>query len=215
MPEKLIHRVWLDDLMPDEFARYGERWAELHPDWHVRDWMRSDELPRLRCQDLFDAAPRMVPNDWKRLQSDIVRLELLYQFGGIYADTDVEPLKPLDDLIDGVPAWAPWEAQGRWVGQFIMGCEAGHPFFRRLLDGLPAHVEANLGGPVALLSGPRYVTPVYRRRPDELHVFDQRYFTPYSFDELHRADAEFPEAYCIHRWSNRRSGRDSHGRRMK
>lgn len=209
-----IHRVWLDDPLPEEFARYGERWAGLHPDWKVYDWRDSAELPELRCQELYDRAPELVPADWKRLRSDIVRLELLYRYGGVYADCDFEPRKPLDDLVDGVGAWAAWEAQGRWVCQAIMGAPAGDPFFGRLLDGLPANVEQQLGGPTSLLSGPRYVTSVYRRHSDELAVFDQSLFYPYSFDELHRAGEDFPEAYAIHRWNNRRSGRDSSGREI-
>lgn len=209
----ILHRVWLDDPMPEEFERYGHLWAELHPEWEVRDWRSTAELPELRCRELFARAPDLVPDDHKRLRSDIVRLELLFRYGGVYADCDFEPVRPLDEL-RSERAWAAWEVQDRWVCQAIMGAEPAHPFFRRLLDGLPENVRRNLGSQTSALSGPRYVTSVYRDHPDELTVLDQKLFYPYRFDELQRAGERFPGAFAIHRWNNRRSGRDSHGRRL-
>jgi mannosyltransferase OCH1-like enzyme len=34
-----------------------------------------------------------------RKKTDILRFEILYQFGGLHKDTDFECLKPIDDLI--------------------------------------------------------------------------------------------------------------------
>lgn len=206
----ILHRVWLDDPLPEEFAAYGRRWAELHPQWEIREWRSTSDLPPLRCQEIFDIAPELVPRDHKRLRADIVRLELLHRFGGVYADCDFEPLRPLDEL-RSLAAWAAWEKQDEWVCQAIMGSEPRHPFFARLLDGLPQNLTTHLGGQTSDLSGPRYVTRVFRNHP-EITVLDEKLFYPYGVDELQRADEDFPDAFAVHRWHNRRSGRDGHGR---
>ena len=46
-------------------------------------------------------------------KSDLVRLMALYQYGGVYLDTDVECIKPIDNLIDKY--------------KFVVATEAGTP----------------------------------------------------------------------------------------
>jgi inositol phosphorylceramide mannosyltransferase catalytic subunit len=218
-----LWRIWLGDPMPGLFARFGDEWKRLHPSWDVVDLRDSQDVPPLRNQALFDEAPELLPNDWKRLQSDILRLELLEQHGGVYVDTDFEPIKPLDPLLEGVEAAAAWESQGRWVGQAFLASAPGHPFFTALVDALDAHARAHVGQATALMSGPRFVTKVYERQPWGVTIFDKAMFYPYLFSEIDtygdidaiEARRLWPNAYAVHHWSNRRRGRDSRGRPMK
>ena len=64
--------------------------------------------------------------------SDYVRLYALYNHGGIYMDTDVQVLKPLDAFLND-QAFSGFEAYDR-VPTGIMGAEKEHHFFKKLLD---------------------------------------------------------------------------------
>ena len=122
--------------MPEAFAEFADGWKRLHPDWDYRLWGDGD-LPPLRNQDLYDRAHEIAPGFEGQLCSDIVRYELLYQFGGVWIDTDFECLKPIDDLMRGVVCLAAWEIQDRVANNAIMGADHGHPLIGRLIRGLP------------------------------------------------------------------------------
>jgi len=64
--------------------------------------------------------------------ADLVRLEALWNFGGIYLDSDVELYKPLDDfLID-----RPWMAREDdfWIGNAVIGAPPQSPEILQLIN---------------------------------------------------------------------------------
>lgn len=195
---KVIHRIWLKNPMPPEVASFGMAWQELHPTWTVRTW-RDWDMPALRHQRWFDEASSPAQ------RADIVRLELLQRHGGVYVDTDFEPLKPLDDLLAGVSCFLASE-DGHWLANSIMGAVPGHPFIADLVDGIPASIVANHGAPPNRQTGPKYVTSRYgayvaRCPENSVVVFPPSMFYPYHFTEPERRFERFPEAYAVHHWS--------------
>lgn len=203
---KRLHRIWLDDDMPELFTEYGQQWRILHPDWDVTDWRHTEDLPKLINQDIFDHARDICPSDWKRFQADLLRLELLDQFGGVYADTDVQPLKPLDPLMDR-RAWIAHsphhDTQGRpLLTQCIMAAEPGHPFIRACIDTLPDAVERYRDRPLAQMIGPHHITRVWNQHPQEVTIYPTAYFFPQSNPERDRGlTPDLSEAYVWHRWN--------------
>lgn len=198
-----IHRIWLGGPMPNHLERYGQTWVEHHPDWSHVLWT-EDNLPPLRNQRLFDQAETIAPNNVGQLRSDIVRYEILYTFGGVYTDCDLECLRPIDGLLRGVDCFAGWERQAQWVGNTILGSVPDHPFFADLIVGLPANVRRRAGSRPNKLSGPQYLTRVYRRHAKSVTVFNENIFYPYGWDELDRQGEEFPGSYTAHHWQNQR-----------
>jgi len=72
--------------------------------------------------------------------SDYARFWILYHYGGVYFDTDVEVIKPIDDILargpfmgieDIYPKSDPYPLINPGVG---IGVEAGHPFYKKMLD---------------------------------------------------------------------------------
>jgi hypothetical protein len=55
-----------------------------------------------------------------------------------------------------------------------------------------------------VMSGPQYLTKLWRKDPQGLTVFPQRFFFPYQHDELERGNESFPDAYAVHHWANQR-----------
>lgn len=212
MIPRIIHRVWLDDPMPDEFASYGARWADLHPDWTLIDWRHDADLPPLINQPLYDQAETLCPRDWKRFRSDLVRLELLHLYGGVYADCDVEPLKPLDPLLDH-PAWIAWSPNRgpngeRVLTQAIMAAEPGNRWIMNCIYRAPEAVERHRGKPLAQVIGPWHVTRVWRDNTHAVTVLPERTFHPQSIRDRDRGrPVDLDGCYGWHRWCNTRDNR--------
>jgi mannosyltransferase OCH1-like enzyme len=168
-----------------------------------------ESLFPLHNQWLYDEAGEIAPDHVGQLRSDVLRYEILHRFGGIYVDADFECLKPIDDLLEGVECFAAWEIQDRWVNNAVMGCVPFHPFLERLIAGLTESAERNRGFKPNRISGPRYVTPIWRKHGEGVTIFPQRLFYPYGFSEIdkHRVGEEWPDAYAVHHWGNRRRER--------
>lgn len=193
--------------MPTHLEAYGETWKQHHPGWQFQLWT-EENLPELRNQRLFDQAEDIAPNNVGQFRSDIARYELLHEVGGCYVDADMECLKPIDALISGVECFAGWEVQNRWINNAIVGSVPGHPFLDDLIRGLPANVRRRMGSRPNRLSGPGYVTPVYRRHAKRVTVFRQEIFYPYGFADVgtDREHGSFPNSYAAHHWENSRTG---------
>jgi inositol phosphorylceramide mannosyltransferase catalytic subunit len=175
--------------MPEPFRRYGDTWRHHHPDWEMKLWT-DDELPPLSYPDSF-ARGR---NHSER--SDVLRYELLRQFGGIYVDTDLECLRPVDPLLKGVTAFAAHYRAGR-VGTSIMGSIPHHPVFERAVEGVRERVGR---GRYPASTGPALLTEILADFPD-VTIFGPETFYPYRWNERHRAHEAFPDAYAVHHWA--------------
>ena len=204
---RIIHRVWLDDPMPARFAEHGERWAELHPGWEVRDWMRTVDLPPLHNAQLFERA-RAYTSDWKRWQADVLRLELLAQFGGVYVDVDCRPLRCLGPLLEGVRCFAgysPNRGPGgrRLLTQAVLGSVPDHPFIRACISRMQGSVDRHRNQHIAQVTGPWHITRVYESDewPD-VTTFDEGVFYPVSIAARDRGEeVDTGEAYVTHGWN--------------
>ncbi len=206
MIPRTLHQFWDGPELPAEFAAFAEGWQRLHPEWRYRLWGGGD-LPPLRNQDLYDRAAELCPGYAGQFRSDIVRYELLYRFGGVWVDLDFECLKPIDELLgEDVRCFVAW-VTGDWINNAIMGATRQHRFIRRLIDGLPASVAAHPGAAPRVVSGPQYLTPLWRQEGEDVKAFPARYFYPYLWNELHRGRIRYPQAYAVHHWANRRRER--------
>lgn len=204
---RCFHFVWLGGDVPAEFQQYIDTWRQHHENWDIRLW---HEPPSVLCnQDLYDRASELAPGSEAQLRADILRYEILEEHGGVYVDCDFECQRSIEPLLDAVGCFAAWEETGVWVNNAIMGAVPDHPFISALIDGLEEQVERHAGPGVRpnVLSGPQYLTGVYKAHKDAVSVFPQHLFYPYSWNELDRKGEAFPEAYAIHHWNNKRSRR--------
>ncbi|MBN1364690.1 MAG: hypothetical protein JW976_07800 [Syntrophaceae bacterium] len=71
----------------------------LHPDWEFRLWTDDDNMLLVE-RDYPDFLSLYKSYDYPVLKADFARILYLHKFGGLYADLDLEPLKPLDALME-------------------------------------------------------------------------------------------------------------------
>lgn len=180
--------------MPLEFETYWTRFREMHPGWEFRTWDDSRALDWLRCPTEFDAA-----KTWAG-KSDILRYELLYRFGGIYVDTDVEPLKPFDDLVQDARAFIGWEDENL-LCPTVMGATPGDPAIKALLDALPQWFRRWLRAMPNRQTGPYFVTEILGGRTD-VRFLDRDAFYPVHWSRKRDLGGPYPpESYSVHHWN--------------
>lgn len=209
MIPRLLHRIWLNPPMPAEFVTYGRRWQELHPDWMLTEWdgWRDLKVPALLA-GLWDAAPE---RDGTRWRADLLRLGILYRLGGLYVDTDVEPLRPVDELLGGrgcVVALSANLGPGNRpvVSNAVIAAEPGHPFLRAAIRQMPESVNRYRGARTAYVTGPWHLQRVLESRawPD-VAVLPSSSFYPQSNAARDRGEApDLNAAYGWHRWATSR-----------
>lgn len=93
---KIIHYCWFGKgKMPKLAEKCMESWKKYCPDYKIVCWNEEnfDINQNQYAKQAYEAGK------WAFV-SDYVRLKVLYDEGGIYLDTDVELIKPLDKLIE-------------------------------------------------------------------------------------------------------------------
>lgn len=91
---KTIHYCWLGGTMPDMIKRNIENWHLKCPDYQIIKWDESN-YDVSKNQYMLEAYEM---KKWGFVP-DYMRLDIVYQHGGIYLDTDVEIVKRPDDLL--------------------------------------------------------------------------------------------------------------------
>ncbi len=92
---KTIHYMWLGGKeIPQNLQKCIDSWKKYCPDYKIVRWDETNydmnKNPYMR-QAYGSGAYGFVP--------DYARLDILYNYGGIYMDTDVELIRPLDELL--------------------------------------------------------------------------------------------------------------------
>jgi len=92
---KRIHYMWLGKKeIPDRLQKCINSWRKYCPDYEIIRWDESNydiSKNEYMKQAYITGAYGFVP--------DYARLDILYQYGGIYMDTDVEVIRNLDDML--------------------------------------------------------------------------------------------------------------------
>ena len=128
MIPKIIHYCWFGrGEMPEEAKRCLESWHKYLPDYEYRLWN----------EDSFNInSNKFVKEAYHSRKfafvADYVRLFALYTEGGIYMDTDVEVLRPLDEFLL-YPAFSGFEVDEA-IPTGIMGAEKGNTWAKRELQ---------------------------------------------------------------------------------
>lgn len=126
---KTIHYCWFGGkVLPDFLQKCIASWKTYCPDYKIICWNESN-------YDVNKHTYTKEAYEQKKygFVSDMARLDILYEHGGIYFDTDVTLLKNIDDLLYqegfiGVEKWGNINSGG--------GCGfiAGHPIVKEMID---------------------------------------------------------------------------------
>lgn len=125
---KIIHYCWFGKTsLPEDAQRCIASWKKFCPDYEIAEWNETkinlSALP-LYVQQAYAA------QKWAFV-ADYVRLYALIRYGGVYMDTDVELVAPLDRFMNQA-AFAGLEDASH-VATCVMACEPEFPLFKEFL----------------------------------------------------------------------------------
>ncbi len=93
---KIIHYCWLGGApKPQSVLKCIESWRKACPDYEIREWNENN----LNINDNIYTQQAYSAKAWGFVP-DYLRLWIVYTYGGIYLDTDVEVLRSFDELLD-------------------------------------------------------------------------------------------------------------------
>ena len=126
---KIIHYVWVGDpnKKPKMFYRCLESWKKFAPDYEIVEWNENNfdfNVSRYAREAYEMKKYGFVP--------DYIRAKVLADCGGFYFDTDVELVKPLDDLLEN--EFVISFENGAYVETAVLGSQKGHPFAQMMAD---------------------------------------------------------------------------------
>lgn len=125
---KIIHYCWLGQNKKSELhEKCISSWKKYCPDYKIIEWNESNFDININKYVKEAYASKKYA-----FVSDFVRLYAIYNYGGIYMDTDVEIIKPIDDLLF-VPGFMSFETK-KYIQSGIMAGEKGNLWFKEQLD---------------------------------------------------------------------------------
>ena len=127
MIEKTIHYIWLGSKeIPEKYNAFIYSWRELHPDWEIIRWNEEN----IGCADNSWVKAAIEHKNWS-LAADVIRSHVLLNYGGVYLDTDIELLKPLNELVAENDFFIGYESDF-WFGSAVLGVKKGHNLIREV-----------------------------------------------------------------------------------
>lgn len=198
---RILHRTVPADTS-DEVEGWWAKFQALHPGWTFHT----------HREPLDPALWPLTGDLWGKCQNGaqkagLIRLEALVTHGGVYVDSDVEPFRSLEPLLQ-VEAFAGWEDEAV-VPDAVLGAIPEHPAFVSMLTKARAAVES---GADAWTSGPGVTTSTLPGRRDVL-LLPPGSFYPHHYLEKVKAGTRtgspwvFAEHKWAHSWGDARSKR--------
>ena len=181
MIPKKINYIWLGGKPKSNFANIClETWREKLQGYEIIEWNENNlELDRLCKENRFLSECRK-RKLWA-FMADYLRLYVLYNFGGIYMDVDVQVLMSFDDLLDnkmfiGYEYFSKDYDECVTEGTGIMACEPGNPIIKECLD----YYKEEIWNSNAYYI-PTILTIVFKRHAvTDYKIYPVDFFAPYD-----------------------------------
>ena len=183
---KIIHYCWFGkNPLPKEAKKYIESWKKKCPDYEIIEWNENnfDINSNVYAKEAYEV------KKWAFV-SDYVRLYVLYNYGGIYLDTDVEVLKSFDFFLK-YDAFLGFENQ-KHLTTGIMGCKKGYWLFNEFLSYYSNRHFVQKNGKYDMTPNVITITKICKKyglvinnklqNIKKLTIFPNEYFCPSGFE---------------------------------
>jgi hypothetical protein len=173
---KIMGHVWIGPLSPP--TEWMNTWRDLHPNWDYRVY----DNDFLRTED-FETQSQI--NEYMRRGNyagvaDMMRYEILFRYGGFFAEADSICHKKIDNLLDSeYSIFTCYENEHVTEGLVtpIMASVPGHPFLRLLIDGIKSVSPSRLDTPWKQ-TGNLYVAKMIEKHNPDIKIWPSHYFIP-------------------------------------
>ncbi len=129
MIPRVIHYCWFGGKpLPRQARKYIASWRRFFPGYEIKEWNETNY--DVNCVPYMREAYAVGKYAFV---SDYVRFDILYRYGGLYFDTDVEVIRGMEDIVE-CGAFLGMEKE-TWVNPGLaMGTEAGNNLYKEMLN---------------------------------------------------------------------------------
>lgn len=135
MIPKIIHYCWFGhNPLPESAVKCINSWQKYFPDYEIKEWNESSfDISSIPYTKQAYEAKKYA------FVSDYARFWILYHYGGIYFDTDVEVIKPMDDIVArgpfmGIEVAAKADECPAVAPGLGLGVNPGHALYNDILE---------------------------------------------------------------------------------
>ena len=209
MIEKKIHYVWFGNAKPEKVLKCIESWKKNLPDYEIIEWNETN----------FDVEEELKNNKFFRecykrqlwaFVADYVRVKILYNYGGIYLDTDMEIIKDISPLIENekMKFFIGYEDE-KHISVGIFGTDKHNEILKNMIEFYEGEIWEK-----PLWTIPKIFTYIFEKKygltdkrenilkEGEITIFPKEYFYPYGFREKYSPDCIKENTYGIHWWND-------------
>ena len=207
MIPKIIHYCWFGrNPLPELAQKCIASWKKFFPDYEIKEWNETNydvrKIPYIA--QAYDAKKYA-------FVSDYARFDILYKYGGVYFDTDVEVIKDLQPIIErgafiGVEkGQRPLLAAGLGIAS-----PAASPIYREILESYQNEQFIKDDGSLNLRTVVERVTDIFKQygfvEKDEVQnisdtmIYSSEYFCPKDFKTGNLIITE--NTYTIHHYDS-------------
>lgn len=198
---KIIHYCWFGGKeKPEIVKRCIKSWKDILVDYEIKEWNESnfDINSNLFVKQAYEAGKFA-------FVSDFVRVNALYNYGGIYLDTDVEVFKSFDDLLDNDSFWGFEEKN--YIATSTIGCKKGNKLIKEFLskyddkkfifENGQENLETNVSIVSEIISSLGVeMNNKYQKIEGLATFYPQEYFSPYDYINCYSKATS--NTYAIH-----------------
>ena len=214
MIPKKIHYCWFGRGEKSELIlKCIESWKTYCPDYEIIEWNEDslDINATLYTKQAYEA------KKWAFV-SDYARLYALYHEGGVYFDTDVEVLKPIDEFLEN-ESFTGFEVKDSPITA-VMGAHQGDEMIKTLLDYYNTAEFINSDGSLNLTTNTHIITQIFVEKGVELNgklqtignttIYPQVVFCPNNLSRVFNRPSK--KSYTIHHfdqsWKNAKKNKN-------
>lgn len=198
---KIIHYCWFGNKKkPKMIKKCISSWEVILKDYKIIEWNEKN----------FDInSNKFVKQAYESgkfaFVSDYVRVYALYNYGGIYLDTDVEVFKSFDPLLKNESFWGFEEKS--FIATSTIGAKKNNKFIKKFLDGYNNKSFITENGSVDTVTNVAIVSRMVEKIGVKLNgetqeisdlgtFYSQDYFSPYDYINCYEKKSE--NTYAIH-----------------
>ena len=194
MIPKIIHYCWFGKKEKPEVVKKCIRsWKKYMSDYQIKEW-NEDNIDI----NNFNYSKQAYNEKMWGFVPDQIRIWILYKYGGIYLDTDVEVFKSFDDLLDN--KFFIGIEQPHYFGNATIGVEKGNELLKEILQEYEKKRFVKKQNWWEYETGPMIITDVLSKyvnrdsmeyqKNDKITVYPKKYFVNHE-----NLDSE---VYCKH-----------------
>ena len=186
MIPKIIHYCWFGGKeKPEDVTKMIASWKKHCPDYEIKEWNETNF--NIHLNRYTEEAYQQ--KKWAFV-SDVARLWALVHEGGIYMDTDVEVIRPLDNLLAN-KAFIGFEGT-QWIGTNLMGTEPHNAFLQAFLEDYNHRNFINPDGTLNQTTNVEEITFRFlsqhnlerngkQQQAGDFTIYPTDYFSPYDY----------------------------------